>query len=128
VDLSAHTSRQLSTDDLTAADVVVTMTRQQLREVVLQLPDVWPHAFTLLELVRRGEDVGPRIPGNSMSEWFDLVHRGRERKDMIGTLRRDDIPDPYGGPDAGYRRMANAVAELMERLGLLLLLSGPDHA
>jgi hypothetical protein len=55
-----------------------------------------------------------------MSEWFDQVHQGRERRDMIGTVRRDDVPDPYGGPDAGYRRMANTLAELMERLGLLL--------
>jgi protein-tyrosine-phosphatase len=128
VDLSSHTSTQLSTGDLSAADVVVTMTRQQLREVVLQLPDVWPHAFTLPELVRRGEEVGPRIPAHSVSDWVDHVHQGRQRRHMIGTVRGDDVSDPYGGPDAGYRRTANALAELMEGLGLLLWLSGPTDA
>jgi protein-tyrosine-phosphatase len=128
VDLSAHTSAQVSTGDLSGADAVVTMTRQQLREVVLQLPDVWPHAFTLPDLVRRGEAVGPRAADKSMAEWFEQVHQGRERRDMIGTMPRDDVPDPYGGPDAGYRRMAKTLAELTERLGLLLWLSGPADA
>jgi hypothetical protein len=102
------------------------MTRQQLREVVLQLPDVWPHTFTLRELVRRGEEVGPRIPAHGVADWVDQVHQGRQRKDMIGAVRRDDVIDPYGGPDAGYRRTANELAELIERLGLLLWLSGPS--
>jgi protein-tyrosine-phosphatase len=128
VDLSAHSSTQLSTDDLRAADVVVTMTRQQLREVVLQVPDVWPHAFTLPELVRRGEGARARPAEKSISEWFEQVHQGRQRKDMIGTMRQDDVVDPYGGPDSGYRRMANTLAELTERLGLLLWLSGPADA
>jgi len=118
-------STQLAADDLSAADAVVTMSRQHLREAVLLVPDVWPRSFTLPELVRRGEVVGPRPAGQTIREWFDQVHEGRERKDMIGTVRRDDIADPYGGPDAGYRRMAAVVADLIDRLGLLLWLSGP---
>ena len=86
---------------------------------MLQLPEVWPHAFTLPELVRRGEGVRARPSEKTMSAWFDQVHQGRERKDMIGTMRRDDVADPYGGPDAGYRRMASTLAELTDRLGLL---------
>jgi protein-tyrosine phosphatase len=128
VDLSGHVSTELSADDLSAADAVVTMSRQHLREIVLLDPDVWPRAFTLPELVRRGEGVGPRVAGQTMREWFDRVHEGRERKDMIGTVRRDDVADPYGGPDAGYRRMAAVLAELTERLGLLLWISGPAEA
>jgi protein-tyrosine phosphatase len=128
VDLSGHVSTQLSTDDLSAAGVVVTMSRQHLREIVLLVPDVWPRAFTLPELVRRGESVGPRVAGQTLREWFDLVHEGRQRKDMIGTVRRDDVADPYGGPDAGYRRMTAALADLTDRLALLLWISGPAEA
>jgi protein-tyrosine-phosphatase len=104
---------------LSEADAVVTMTRQQLRELVLEVPDVWPHAFTLPELVRRGENVGPRRAGQSMVGWLDEVHRGRRRQDMIGSAREDDIVDPYGGPDAGYRRMATTLADLTDRLSQL---------
>jgi protein-tyrosine phosphatase len=128
VDLSGHISRQLGADDLSAADAVVTMSRQHLREVVLLVPDVWPRAFTLPQLVRRGEDVGPRVAGQTIREWFEQVHEGRERKDMIGTVRRDDVADPYGGPDSGYRRMAAALADLADRLALLLWISGPAEA
>jgi protein-tyrosine phosphatase len=125
VDLSHHVSTQLATDDLSAANVVVTMSRQHLREIVLRDPDVWPRAFTLPELVRRGERVGFRAEGRTIAEWLEQVHQGRQRKDMIGTVRRDDVADPYGGPDAGYRRMANALAELTDRMALLLWISGP---
>jgi protein-tyrosine phosphatase len=124
VDLSRHVSAQLSTDELSASDVVMTMSRQHLREIVLRDPKVWPRAFTLPELVRRGETVGFRKGGQTISEWLEHVHEGRERKDMIGTVRRDEVADPYGGPDAGYRRMANALAELTDRLALLLWISG----
>jgi protein-tyrosine phosphatase len=127
VDLSGHVSRQLAVDDLSAADAVVTMSRQHLREVVLAVPDVWPRAFTLPELVRRGESVGPRAAGQTIKGWLDQVHEGRERKDMIGTVREDDVADPYGGPDAGYRRMAAALADLTDRLALLLWISGPAN-
>jgi protein-tyrosine phosphatase len=125
VDLSEHTSAQLSTDELALADVVITMTRQQLREVVLALPGVWPQAFTLPELVRRGERVGPRRVTQSIAEWIAEVHHGRRREEMIGAAREDDIADPYGGPDAGYRRMATTLADLVDRLGLLLWPEAP---
>jgi protein-tyrosine phosphatase len=128
VDLSGHVSTQLEADDLSAADAVVTMSRQHLREAVLLVPDVWPRAFTLPQLVRRGEQVGPRVAGQTIGEWFAQVHEGRQRKEMIGTVREDDVADPYGGPDAGYRRMATALADLTDRLGHLLWKCGPTEA
>jgi protein-tyrosine phosphatase len=125
VDLADHRSIQVTLDDLSLADVVVTMTRQHLRELVLQLPDVWVRAFTLPELVRRGEAAGPRQAGQTIAEWFGDVHRGRRRQDMVGTERHDDVSDPYGGPDAGYQRMAVELADLMDRLAILLWQAGP---
>jgi protein-tyrosine phosphatase len=121
-------STQLAADDLSAADAVVTMSRQHLREAVLLVPDVWPRAFTLPQLVRRGEQVGPRVAGQTIDEWLAQVHEGRQRMDMIGTVREDDVADPYGGPDAGYRRMATALADFTDRLGDLLWKCGPTEA
>jgi protein-tyrosine phosphatase len=120
VDLSDHVSSQITVERIARADVVVTMTRQHLREVVLQLPDAWSRTFTLDELVRRGENLGPRLADRLMAEWFQELHLGRQRQDMIGTSREGDIADPYGGPDAGYRRMAVTLADLVDRLAAML--------
>jgi protein-tyrosine phosphatase len=124
VDLSDHVSSQITVEHLVRANVVVTMTRQHLREVVLLLPEAWSRTFTLDELVRRGENLGPRAHGQSMAEWFEKLHQGRHRRDMIGTSREGDIADPYGGPDAGYRRMAATLADLVDRLAVLLWSTG----
>jgi protein-tyrosine-phosphatase len=115
----------MSTDELALADLVITMTRQQLREVVVALPSVWPQAFTLPELVRRGERVGLRRATQSIPEWIADVHHGRRREEMIGAAPEDDVADPYGGPDAGYRRMASTLEDLVDRLGLLLWPGAP---
>lgn len=120
VDLSRHRSAQLSIEELSRADVVVTMTRQHLRELVIELPAIWPRAFTLPELVRRGEIVGPRLTAQSIPEWVERVHQGRRREDMIGVFPADDVPDPYGGPGAGYRRMAATLSNLVDRLSVLV--------
>jgi len=120
VDLSDHRSTQISVEELSGSDVVVTMTRQHLREVVVLLPDVWPRTFTLDELVRRGEGLGPRNGRQSIPDWLAEVHVGRHLEDIIGTSREGDIADPYGGPTAGYRRMAVTLADLVDRLAVLL--------
>jgi protein-tyrosine phosphatase len=133
LDLSGHVSEQLSVEHLSKADVVLTMTRQHLREVVLLRSEAWPRAFTLPELVRRGEKQGLRPAGTPLSEWLDAIatQQGRQQQDLIGKASRDDIPDPYGGPNAGYRRMADTLADLTERLAQLLWAGSaeppPDH-
>ena len=119
-DLAGHRSIQISEQQVSEADLVVTMTRQHQREVVLQFSDAWSRTFTLAELLQRGEEVGPRSQGQLMVEWFEELHRGRRRQDMVGTSREGDISDPYGGPDEGYRRMAHNLAELLDRLAVLI--------
>jgi protein-tyrosine phosphatase len=120
VDLSDHISSQITVEHIGRANVVVAMTRQHLREVVPLLPEAWSRTFTLDELVRRGEDLGHLSEGRSLAEWFEELHRGRRRQDMIGTSREGDVADPYGGPDAGYRQMAATLADLVDRLAVLL--------
>src|SRR5947209_10327022 len=63
IDLSSHRSRIIDRQLLEGADLTVAMSREHLREAVLTLPDAWPRAFTLKELVRRGETIGPRPQG-----------------------------------------------------------------
>ncbi len=120
VDLSEHQSMQISPQVVSEADLVLGMARRHAREVVLLDSDAWPKTFTLKELVRRGEKLGPREPGETLPAWLDQLHQGRERMDLVGRSTEDDVSDPLGGPLSAYRSSAHEIDNLVERLTALL--------
>ncbi len=120
VDLSEHQSMQISPQVVSEADLVLGMARRHAREVVLLDSDAWPRTFTLKELVRRGEKLGPREPGETLPAWLDQLHQGRERMDLVGRSTEDDVSDPLGGPLSAYRSSAQEIDNLVERLTALL--------
>ncbi|MBW3643009.1 MAG: hypothetical protein KY447_08870 [Actinobacteria bacterium] len=116
LDLRHHRSRTISAEQLTGADLVICMARRHVREAVLAFPDAWPRIFTLKELVRRGELVGPRPPGLALQAWLDQVGQGRRTTDLLGDDPADDVDDPIGLPDSAYETTAAELAELIQRL------------
>jgi protein-tyrosine phosphatase len=120
IDLRAHRSRIVDRQLLEGSDLVLAMSREHLREAVLALPDVWPRAFTLKELVRRGSLMGVRAPGESIDAWRARAHSGRNRADVLGSSSSDDIDDPIGLGRADYERTANEISALVDRLVDLL--------
>jgi protein-tyrosine phosphatase len=120
LDTSAHLSRRMTEAMLTDADLVVGMAKQHVREAVLLVPDIWPRAFTLKELVRRGEAVGPRNPGQSLMDWASSVHAGRLRTDMLGASEEDDVADPIGRRHSFYERTADELDDLTARMAKLV--------
>ncbi len=118
--MSAHRSQSMTAELLRGADLVIAMAREHLREAVVLVPQAWPRTFTLKELVRRGEQVGPRQPGESLEDWLGKVHAGRSTADLMGSSRDDDIADPIGQPRAAYERMVAELDDLLERLVRLL--------
>ena len=120
IDTSGHLSRRVTAEMLAGADVVVGMARDHVREAVLLAPECWSRAFTLKELVRRGEDAGPRSHDQPLSEWLDKIHAGRSRSDLLGSSPDDDVADPIGQRRAVYERTANELDELTRRLAALL--------
>src|SRR5580658_8526978 len=84
IDLAAHRSRVAGAADLAQASLVLAMAREHLRYAVVTEPGAWPRAFTLRELIRRGERIGPRPPGEPFSGWLSRVHAGRERMSLLG--------------------------------------------
>ena len=83
LDISAHCSRLIRASDLAAADLTLAMARAHLRHAVVTAQEVWPHAFTLKELVRRGEQIGPRPPGTELADWLAMAHEGRDRTSLL---------------------------------------------
>lgn len=116
LDLSGHRSRRVTLGDLAQADLVLGMSREHVRHAVVVAPDTWPRVFTLRELIRRGEQTGPRVPGERLADWLARVHEGRERGALLGDSPVDDVADPMGGPPQAYADMAALLDALMGRL------------
>jgi protein-tyrosine-phosphatase len=105
---------------LEGTDLALAMAREHLREAVLARPDIWPRAFTLKELVRRGEMIGPRAPGESVDAWLARAHSGRNRQDLLGASPDDDVEDPIGLSRSEYEKTADELSDLVDRLVDLL--------
>ena len=116
IDNSAHVSTTLSPELVGQADLVIAMTREHLREAVLACPPVWTRAFTLKELVRRGEQAGWRTPSESVDDWLVRVGSGRTRADLLGSSREDDVADPMGMGLLEYERTRDQLDDLIQRL------------
>jgi protein-tyrosine phosphatase len=121
IDTSGHRSRRMTAAMLTDADLVIGMAKQHVREAVLLVPAVWPRAFTLKELVRRGEGYGGRRPGQPLAGWAGEVHAGRTRADMLGASDEDDVADPIGRRRLVYDRTAAELDDLTARLAKLVV-------
>ena len=115
LDLEGHRSRTVTTDLLAEADLILGMARLHVREAVVAVPDIWPRAFTLKELVRRGTEAGRRPPEEPLAAWLARVHEGRRRADLIGDDPTDDVADPVGGPDRLYQETATELEDLVGR-------------
>jgi low molecular weight protein-tyrosine phosphatase len=116
LDVAAHRSRRVTAEDLERADLTLAMARENLRHAVVTAQAIWPRAFTLKELVRRGEVAGPRAPGQDLAGWLARAHDGRERTALLGDSAADDVADPTGGPPDGYTETAAILGSLLDRL------------
>jgi protein-tyrosine phosphatase len=125
LDVTGHRSRLATASDLERADLILAMAREHLRHAAVVAPDAWPRAFTIRELVRRGDLVGQRLPGETVPQWLARVHDGRTRLALLGESAQDDVADPIGGPLAGYKQ---AAADLRQLAGRLADLCWPQPA
>lgn len=120
LDTSGHRSRRVSASLIRGADLVIGMAREHVREVVAACPDAWPRAFTLKELVRLGEERGPRRVGQPLADWLAGLHAGRRLPDLLGESEGDDLADPIGRPRRVYESLAEVLDDLTTRLARLL--------
>jgi protein-tyrosine phosphatase len=116
IDLGAHVPRTVSPAMIEAADLVVGLTREHVRETVVAVPPSFPRTFTLREIVRRGLDTGPRGGAEELGAWLARLHEGRLRADLMGESPDDDVMDPLGGTTEDYRWMLTEVAALTRTL------------
>lgn len=106
IDIDRHRSRRLDRDILDDADLVLTMTREHLREAVVTNPSAFRRIFTLRELVRKLQ----YNPTATLAE----LHEGRSTRDYLHNDPADDIADPIGKPRAVYAATARELDELLK--------------
>jgi protein-tyrosine phosphatase len=116
VDLRRHRSRRLDAAMVSPATLILGLEREHVREAVLIDPSTWPRAFTLKEIVRRGEQIGARADDESIEEWIARLQTGRTQQGLLGADPIDDVADPYGGPPGGYEDAAEEIDDLVTRL------------
>ncbi len=120
LDITSHRSRRLTAEAVRTADLVLGMAREHVREAVVMVPAAFPKTFTLKELVRRGEAIGPRMGDESVADWLARAHAGRTSSDLLGNSHADDVADPIGLPRNAYERMVVELDEQLDRLVALL--------
>jgi protein-tyrosine phosphatase len=120
VDISAHRSRTLDAELAQTTPLVIGMARMHVREACASYGAPVGRTFTLKELVRRGEQAGPRAEGEVLAAWLGRVGAGRRPSDLMGDAPADDIADPVGRPRAVYEDTADELEDLVGRLFDLL--------
>ena len=119
IEIASHRSRTAGAAELARASLVLAMARDSLRYAVITEPQAWPRTFTLKEIVRRGEQIGPRPPGQPLAHWLSRVHAGRRRASLLGESPTDDVADPTGGVLHAYADTASLLDRLVARLAEL---------
>lgn len=116
VDLGAHRSREATAADVRAADLIIGMAREHVRDAVALAPEALGRAFTMKELARRGAVIGPRPPAEPVEVWLARAGAGREVGDLLGSSTDDDVRDPIGLSRHQYEAVAAEVAAFVERI------------
>ena len=127
VDLRHHVSRTVDTEMAQGTPLIIGMTRYHVRELCASYGAPMDRSFTLKELVRRGEQVGPRVEGESVYAWLARVAAGRRPADLMGDDPDDDIADPVGRPRSVYEDTADELEGLLRRF-VDLLVGGPPRS
>src|SRR5512139_1912973 len=125
IDIRSHFSRTVDAEMATRTPMIVGMTRHHVRELCAGYGSPIERTYTLKELVRRGQQIGGRLHGESVYTWLHRVHAGRRPADLMGDDPVDDIADPVGRPRAEYEQTADVLEDQLRRLVQLVAGSPP---
>jgi protein-tyrosine phosphatase len=114
----------METDHVDEADLVLTATRTHRAAVVRLQPRANRRTFTMREFGRLAAavDVSTLPDGDPVTRLRTAVEEAASHRGLVAPEQPedDDVPDPYGGPPAGYedagRLIAAATAPAVELL------------
>ena len=108
----SHRSRQLTSDDLRDADLIVAMAREHVQFVRRVHPQAAARTATLKRLARdlpAGSELARRAGGGAPPR----------RRSSSSTW--EDVDDPAGGDEAVFHECADEIRDLLDQLAPALL-------
>lgn len=122
LDITGHRSRQVEPGFVRAADLVLGMAREHVREVAVLDGASLARTFTLKELVNAGWVIGPRDQTETLEDWLARAAAGRQRQSLLGAGYDEayDVDDPVGRPRADYEVTAAELERLLDQLVALV--------
>ena len=114
LDLRGHEARTISLELLEDASVIIGMERQHITAVADLDADLFARTFTLPELVRSVDVVGPRRPDTDLRSWVELAGSVRSLDNYGLADAAAEIADPMGGTGRAFRACADAIDGLLE--------------
>ena len=105
LDLRDHVSRSIDYASAIEFDVVLTMTREQAREVVAAETTLWPRVFPVKQFTRWLAE-HPRPADSDLREWLTEATAERSPTELVGFDPGDDVVDPLTSPPRIWRTIA----------------------
>lgn len=118
IDSRAFRARQITTDHVRSAQLVLTMTREQRDEVVSRFPSGARKVFTLVEFHKLVTDekfgeLRSEIENSSApSRYRKLVGELARHRTLVRLSEADDIDDPYRLDDDVQRSITTRLGEV----------------
>ena len=112
IDITGHRSRPVSSLDLTDYELILTMTREHLREVVVDAPTVFPITFTAKAFARAVGAPSDEVRAGGLADQIRAISAERTTASMMGQSPDDDVADPYRLGQQEFDATAVELAEL----------------
>jgi protein-tyrosine phosphatase len=130
--LQGHRSQVITEAMVRESSLIITMERAHVAHVVSLMPEAFPRTFTLPDLARRAEAVGPRGEHRPLTDWLRYVHGDRTARSVLARATvmstsvkgltgapsesdPDEIADPYGLTRQAFVRCAAELEGLLAR-------------
>ena len=114
VDISGHRSRPVAALDLTSFDLILTMTREHLRELVIAEPTVFPVTFTVKAFARALDAPAGAGGSGALAERIREISTSRTMASMMWHSIEDDVADPHRFGQQEFDATAGELADLSE--------------
>lgn len=112
-------ARELLTEHVAEADLVLGATREHRAHVVTLVPTALPRTFTLREFARTAATIRQgdlQLPYDPVERARAVVRATSARRGTVPPPHpgADDLADPYGAPLATFRACARELAEAVD--------------
>ena len=120
IDISGHTPRLLDRDDVSRADLILTMECAHVAHVVAIDAAAFRKTFAVRELAARADRSEPKRADETLDDYLSRQHRGRRAADVLRSADEWDVADPMGQGRRAFETCATELEGLMVPIAEML--------